>query len=418
MKNIKYALLSIFNKPFFMISTIFQLSVVLLLLTTLIMAMISIFSSGERLESAFKNQTYYAIQDKSNEEELFKKTFKSEGINRRMGDFLDFLRSNKHFIFLEIIPDSCLIRPNQIFYEYDGFLYDRNTPKIRVDDKPWLVFKTLSVNSDFFEYFPVEVEEGKFVQGGLLLGTQYRRHYKIGDQIDIYDSITKKKVRKDITGFIKRDAYFFSRGSGLINLDYYIIQQLENIKEGSDLFVSEVDHKVNQGVIITKDIKKTFELINSKSRDLSLYTQLDPLDLNRQSTMLLSTLQNFRESILPGAICVLIFSLINIIISLVNNLKKSVKEIAVHLLCGATINDIIWRMLFMISFYLVPAIIINQLITDTIVNQLFLISSQDLLNIYIIQGIVFLLLSMILAMLPIYYLLNLDISKLIKREKI
>lgn len=401
-----------------MISTILQLSVVLLLLTTLIMAMISIFSSGERLESAFNNQTYYAIQDKSNEEELFKKTFKSEGINRRMSDFLDFLKNSKQFTFLEIIPDSCLIRPNQIPYEYDDFLYDKNTPKIRVDDKPWLVFKTLSVNSDFFEHFPVEIEEGKFVQDGLLLGTQYRRHYKIGDQFEIYDSITKKEVKKVITGFIKRDAYFFSRGAGLINLDYYIIQQLESINETSDLFISDVDHKVNQGVIISKDIKKTFELINSKSKELSLYTQLEPLDLNKQSAMLLSTLQNFRESILPGAICVLIFSLVNIVISLMNNLKKSVKEITVHLLCGATINDIICRMLFMISFYLVPAIIINQLITDTIINQLFLISSQDLLNTYIIQGLVFLLLSIILATLPIYYLLNLDISKLIKREKI
>lgn len=418
MKNLKYAIVSILNKPFFLVSTIFQLSIILLLLTTLIMAAISIFSSGQRVESAFEKRQYYAIQDKSDEKELFEKTFKSEGINQRMSSFLHFLRNNSQFTFLEIIPESYLLNPKDISYEYDYFLYDKSTPKIRVDHEFWLVFKTVSITSDFFKYFPVEVEVGNFDKDGILLGAQYQHHYKIGDPIEIYESSSKRKINKKVTGFLKKDAYFFSRGSGLINLDYYIIDHLENVKEDSQHFVSDVDHKVNQGVIITDDIQETFKQLNHKSKELSLYTTLEPLDLNKQSSMLLSTLQSFRESILPGAVCIFVFSLVNIIISLTNNLKKTVKEIAVHLLCGATIGDIIKRIFFMIGSYLLPAIIINQLITDTFINQLFLISTNDLIKIYLIQGLVFLLIGVLLAIAPVYYVLNLDISKLIKRENL
>lgn len=202
------------------------------------------------------------------------------------------------------------------------------------------IYDVYGVTSAFFDYYNITVEQGRLFSddeyGGdgknipVVVGSTAADGYSVGDKyLDKYE----------IVGILKSGQYTYMISSGdmaVTSVDtavYMPIMSTEFLKENG------IDYPAQ---LIFAENKNALSAINEKAAELGIYgynfISINDMIKQRSDTFL----QNSMIMIIIGAI-ILVLCLLSLIETMLTYVRKNISELLIHVICGATINDIILR---------------------------------------------------------------------------
>lgn len=201
------------------------------------------------------------------------------------------------------------------------------------------IYDVYGVTSAFFDYYNITVEQGRLFSddeyGGdgknipVVVGSTAADGYSVGDKyLDKYE----------IVGILKPGQYTYWMYSDMeaTSVDtavYMPIMSTEFLKENG------IDYPTQ---LIFAENKNALSAINEKAAELGIYgynfISINDMIKQRSDTFL----QNSMIMIIIGAI-ILVLCLLSLIETLLTYVRKNISELLIHVICGATINDIILR---------------------------------------------------------------------------
>lgn len=218
----------------------------------------------------------------------------------------------------------------------------------------------LSVSRNFFELFDLEVDgdlenlektSGKSIP--IIVGNDFKKVYGLHDTICDYDGVTY-----EIVGFLKKDAYYIAPGETgePISLNQFIIKLTSIDKQNSiDLmnYFYTTYYVANNAVFMEEVIEE------SRKEDL-----LD-LSVNNFSHQMSCVTADMKDEIMfYGSIMTILFVFCIVAVSgnllqFISNIKR---ELAIHMMNGASVGIVITRILMQLWVMFILAIIIVFLV--------------------------------------------------------
>lgn len=201
------------------------------------------------------------------------------------------------------------------------------------------IYDVYGVTSAFFDYYNITVEQGRLFSddeyGGdgknipVVVRSTAADGYAVGDKyLDKYE----------IVGILKPGQYTYWMYSDMeaTSVDtavYMPIMSTEFLKENG------IDYPTQ---LIFAENKNALSAINEKAAELGIYgynfISINDMIKQRSDTFL----QNSMIMIIIGAI-ILVLCLLSLIETMLTYVRKNISELLIHVICGATINDIILR---------------------------------------------------------------------------
>lgn len=201
------------------------------------------------------------------------------------------------------------------------------------------IYDVYGVTSAFFDYYNITVEQGRLFSddeyGGdgknipVVVGSTAADGYSVGDKyLDKYE----------IVGILKSGQYTYWMYSDMeaTSVDtavYMPIMSTEFLKENG------IDYPTQ---LIFAENKNALSAINEKAAELGIYgynfISINDMIKQRSDTFL----QNSMIMIIIGVI-ILVLCLLSLIETMLTYVRKNISELLIHVICGATINDIILR---------------------------------------------------------------------------
>lgn len=201
------------------------------------------------------------------------------------------------------------------------------------------IYDVYGVTSAFFDYYNITVEQGRLFSddeyGGdgknipVVVGSTAADGYSVGDKyLDKYE----------IVGILKPGQYTYWMYSDMeaTSVDtavYMPIMSTEFLKENG------IDYPTQ---LIFAENKNALSAINEKAAELGIYgynfISINDMIKQRSDTFL----QNSMIMIIIGVI-ILVLCLLSLIETMLTYVRKNISELLIHVICGATINDIILR---------------------------------------------------------------------------
>lgn len=201
------------------------------------------------------------------------------------------------------------------------------------------IYDVYGVTSAFFDYYNITVEQGRLFSddeyGGdgknipVVVGSTAADGYSVGDKyLDKYE----------IVGILKSGQYTYWMYSDMeaTSVDtavYMPIMSTEFLKENGIYYPTQ---------LIFAENKNALSAINEKAAELGIYgynfISINDVIKQRSDTFL----QNSMIMIIIGAI-ILVLCLLSLIETMLTYVRKNISELLIHVICGATINDIILR---------------------------------------------------------------------------
>lgn len=201
------------------------------------------------------------------------------------------------------------------------------------------IYDVYGVTSAFFDYYNITVEQGRLFSddeyGGdgknipVVVGSTAADGYSVGDKyLDKYE----------IVGILKSGQYTYWMYSDMeaTSVDtavYMPIMSTQFLKENG------IDYPTQ---LIFAENKNALSAINEKAAELGIYgynfISINDVIKQRSDTFL----QNSMIMIIIGAI-ILVLCLLSLIETMLTYVRKNISELLIHVICGATINDIILR---------------------------------------------------------------------------
>ena len=201
------------------------------------------------------------------------------------------------------------------------------------------IYDVYGITPAFFDYYNITVEQGRLFSddeyGGdgknipVVVGSTAADGYSVGDKyLDKYE----------IVGILKPGQYTYWMYSDMeaTSVDtavYMPIMGKEFLKENG------IDYPTQ---LIFAENKNALSAINEKAAELGIYgynfISINDMIKQRSDTFL----QNSMIMIIIGAI-ILVLCLLSLIETMLTYVRKNISELLIHVICGATINDIILR---------------------------------------------------------------------------
>lgn len=201
------------------------------------------------------------------------------------------------------------------------------------------IYDVYGVTPAFFDYYNITVEQGRLFSdneyGGdgnnipVVVGSTAADGYSVGDKyLDKYE----------IVGILKPGQYIYWMYSDMeaASVDtavYMPIMSKEFLKENG------IDYPTQ---LIFAENKSALSAINEKAAELGIYgynfISINDMIKQRSDTFL----QNSAIMIIIGVI-ILVLCLLSLIETMLTYVRKNISELLIHVICGATINDIILR---------------------------------------------------------------------------
>lgn len=278
-------------------------------------------------------------------------------------NFLTYLRSSDKFDKVTYTYDSLYIKP---FNNFNKFILNNHYRKL--DDTSYVPVKQIKVNNNFIDYFNLKIDSGNFFTSkdfestpkSAILGFNYRNIFNLGDEITYLDTFNQPQTVQ-VIGFLKKDETFIKnlKVADMSNLNNIILLPINNnypLDEKSDdtnLQKVKLYNSIFTGCIIISDKNNEDSIINN------IKEQAEKSNLLVNLTSLNSKIDSFSDKNKPILFSLLIVSIISVsftIISITSLLllyiKKQYKTLAIHLMYGATIIDIIQLLAYRLLLYI------------------------------------------------------------------
>ncbi len=255
------------------------------------------------------------------------------------------------------------------------------------DTKNGIHSKRLSVTENFFSIYQLQgtyshkvLEEFRCVEGKptpLILGDGFRNVYKEQDEIE--DVHGNKFV---VVGFLDRSSYYVAPNQTreLLSLDNYVIMPHEvNVEDSVDITM------YLEALYIMAENDSVPGKIVDRSKELGLYD----LSLTNFSHQLDAIISDTNDEIFINTtflVIILIFSFVGITGNFLQFIANYKREFAIHLLCGANMFQIIFRicmqMFLMVGIGLIIVFLVFGMSKAYITTMLFVFLFMGLVLIY------------------------------------
>lgn len=377
----------------------------------------------KQFDKIFNNKISYSITEKGNNEKQFSRYMKYDMEYFNLYKFLDELKSTQGLVFYSIVEQPIDIKAkyvsNKFAYGYEEGIDKESSYSIDKKGNPIIWAKSMQVTSNVLDEFKFTLESGReFRQEDfeykpddtvkVILGNEYKPYYKVGDVFDAEYLFTPIKCQ--VVGILSEKT-IISKYGGFISLDRYILLpsfSKVNYYQNPELAKIVLSQQVNGEVTTTNlaiDVKQLVTHLSQK------YATLE-YNVYRDDISGIENLMNISEESVNQLtimlITIVIFTIIGISVSFLGRIKRNYKTYAIHLMSGATLWDI------GIYTFNAIAVVISLALCLAVALSVMFFGIGSYLLIMCALAVVVLILSCIQ---PIYKIINMETSMLIRREE-
>lgn len=389
--QLKFALGDIKSRPLAFILSFIQIMCALLMIAMSCFILDNTFDYRSKFNIFEDTSEMYFIRDNTTEEHFNKMWEDEKHSEKKAYEFYQFLNDNNDNICYSFNSNVTMLNTATSL----------NTAEY-IDEDNGAIYRTLKINKNFAKYFKLECKTGQIFSNSdyndknkttpVVLGYNYKKYYKIGDEI------IKNHI---VIGFLAKKSFYLDPKScgDILYLDNTIITPMI-INEKTD--ICDFDTAIMSTTILTKN-PKNLELISKKSEELGLY-DISFTNYSEQLNSIVSRALKKVMIILMIVALVLFFCVVCLVCSMLNFVETHKREFAVHLLCGATKFDFIVRIIWQIAVIII--------LGDFITFAVFKLSLA-----FIGTLLISLILLMIILALPILKIRNQSVNELLKRSE-
>lgn len=346
------------------------------------------------MTNEYKNA--YLMFDISDMDKFFNETIYEDDVAERMDNFYLWLTENKHFKSYAFSYEDLILKDNRLDDSLVSFTYDLTGDKC---------YSGLICNEDFINFFDFRLSKGRLFNTGdysdtsniipVIAGYDYSKYFNLGDVID-------SEYR--IIGFFEKDSrYYDIKACGdLLSLDKSIVMPFQREKALQHDNLGLYDSIINKTVIITED-ERVLDDIQKKSSELGLYTY-SFRSVEEQLGYIKESSGEWVLSLFTFCMIILFFCIIGMICNMLQMLNNYIRELGIHILCGASKFSIVIRLFYQVFFLtLLPNIII-----------LFIHGFSSNLLISVLLSV---LLSTLVILVPFIRLMKTDMNTILRRSE-
>lgn len=434
MRNLKFAFLGLSKRLTFSILTIIQLSFALVLLYSSIYLYVNVNSNNNNLLKYFNNKIIYTLK---NYQDYYPDFFKDEE-PKKYEQYYNYLNSSKGFINVSYAGTYLLIKN---FKSSQKFIMTTNYSTQKGTEK-FVAANSLIISDKYLDNFPLLISQGRtfgkndfIIQGNqtpipVILGSNYNGIFKLGDEWEYMDKVTNEIKRIKVIGFLKNNQFFADAALGNItSLENFIVFPLEKIqriysdnkdqqKQLNVYYKSNLYNAIMNSVIIIpqKNKKNEHYIIQNIEEeahkigffDIKAISSKEQLD--RQKTLL------EEQNMLIYAMFIIILAMccIGIVANMLNSIIKRYKEFGIHILTGASTFNIGIRILLEV-FLLIFVSLCFSFIGVVLLKNSHFIEFQLSTSLWLVGAS--LLLTILISAIPVLYVINIQISNLLRRAE-
>ena len=327
MNQIRYSIIDIKNNKRMYIVFYIQMIFIILLIYNIFN---QIIDSNKYLKNTkhLVESNAYIPSDKTSTEQLDYMMNEDKNIIPKLKELYSYIMSNKnieiyssYYYYLQEFINGEQVRFHYINQNFNNIISLKTIKGRNFEDYDFIDSKS---------YIPI------------LIGYNLKDSYDVGKIYDMFDSVTGYPIKCKVIGILEYNSSFISINYGVQDyLNNSIISPIKakDISEMNDF--SELDLSINNSIIITDNIENLRD-IEKKSQNLNLFSiNYIPLKDIVEQNLVLS--KNKIYYTLFICIIILIFSLIGIITSLLSLINRHIHDFSIHILCGARIRNIIFR---------------------------------------------------------------------------
>lgn len=423
--NLKFIHEGISKRILFSFLTVIQFTIAIICIYISVQFISDVAKKVSDVNKQFGNDKYYKFDNTMAIDKLFvsDEEIVENNINV-LQDMKRYIDNNKNISFISCNSDAIFVKKEQVM---QAALLDYQV--LKFDNVDYMRTQGGYVNKLFLEKMNY-----KFIEGGIenfnvkshsktpvIVGSTYKEKYSVGDEITASIKNSDGEYKEEqvvIVGILSDDSYINFGGLYLDNQslkntillpynDALLMKNINesNLKNSQRLYLSQY---ISGGYVILKD-DKIFNEINNYFINSGLKFQL--IDFN-------NAIEKYKKESIDGfkpilyiASMIIIFSIISVIIVMVNAISKEKKEYGINIMLGATMRDIKIRMLGQIitllgvSFFISIGILKNFEIFRFNINHL-------MVTIYVLIIIVMIIAKIIIAKLNKY-----SINDLVRRSE-
>lgn len=433
MLNLKYAFTGLSKRVIFTLLAILQLTVSFILLYDGIYIQDKLTKNNKNILNIIKDKDIYLLK---NNQDYYQDLFKEKVLPTKYEKFDNYLKKSLDFTHV-----SCLYSYNLInnFKNNEKFLctsfYSEQKSGIK-----FIAVKSLSIDSNFLKCFSLETSSGRTLKTEdfkidgieraipILLGQNYKHNFKLGQIIKKYDNENNIVKKLKVVGFLKENQCFLknSMHPDVVNLGNYIIFPISKVKKQTilkDQKQNDIQYKLNlyndimQSMIVInnkKDSQKIVKSIENKSKDIKFY------DIKGESYK--KYIERFNDmyktqNTITNTIFIIVFAIcgIGIISNMLYSITKRYKEFGVHILCGASIYDILFRLIYEIMFMMSISTILCYYGIKLLKDINFIVVFQ--LSSFLKLVAIIVILTIVIASIPVGYILTIQTNNLLRRKE-
>jgi len=360
-------------------NTLLGLIIILLIATGLVFVGIGLLGfnrvNGYFLDfsSKYEENHIYALYDPFNSNDILQAFLDEGNSEERLMRFYARLANNPYFQYLDLNDQSILVQdyagPDKFV---DGYKegWAESSKSVKLNGRLYRSVKGMQFGEPVFSIFKPQLQSGRnflpseyeYQEGmpiPLILGSEYKGLYALGDQINIDFLGLQSKAK--VVGFFAKDSYVFLHGD-ICYLDRRMVMpslEFDHPPLGAPIpdYLFRFYHLKTSGYILSQDLNadRLQVLINQFCRECRLDGwQIEGAHVTRLD-ILNTEGHKFFIMFLTISAVVFLFTFISIILSLSLKIKKNLPTYAVHLISGATIGNIKWMIAAEIAFYLIIA---------------------------------------------------------------
>lgn len=409
--------------------------IILLLLCVISFTLISMvianalttYESVEDFKEYIGDRKYYTLSDNACADGSYDMYMDSMQHYYQLKDFVNDLRQNEDIVFTSTVVQSTHVAyknnvpPKKFRRGYEEGMKEEPRTHEGHDDKLVCV-KSIHISSNVLSEFGITVEDGRdftnqdfsldserdYVK--VIMGSEYKEFYSTGDTFKGQNLFEKMEFK--VIGFLPSDTYMPVKGR-LFYLDRYLlipafskidIEQYEYfakitlLEQANGQIILPPDKNINVRGLVN-DLSNKYNTI-----EFSVHRSGEGLF----SSMVVLSEEAVRKALKIGIILV-IFTVIGLTTTLLTRIRENYYRFGVHLMCGATLTDIIFQLIGF-NYYLVSIALAISLPISVIIAGINII---HLLIIIAVAVVVF----GLSCVIPTVKIAKMDVNYLIRRKE-
>lgn len=314
---------------------------------------------GHRVKQLSSGYDSYTLIDTLYEDEAFRAFRQDPDRLNTLRTFYNTLYQSDEIELLSTFTQPLFI---ENFDKSDHFLYQ---PKLSEDPTELASVKSFQLNQKAFDFYQLKVDKGEPLDWGaislvdsapypILLGSDYRQEYAIGDKI--VAEIYLKKLTFEVKGFLAPNSLVYYKGNSEFYLDDMIVVPypvvLPEVPEEDFLFEGILYFAMLNSQFVTRlplDELLAFLRQGSQESGFVDFSLLEVSDFALKYEQLLSVVRHL-QLLLIGVLVILSLLFLFLMISLVLAILRHQREaITVSWLMGYDLRRrILWRVCFLL----------------------------------------------------------------------